>query len=322
MMQSRKIFLIIMCVVLMCACVLPVAAEETSKDQTAEDWATGVMTTIENYEKGDVNIIYTDDSVVWSGIYTDASIDLLSKQVLFVINVDLPAGYVVYDDPSTEYIDGIRLNGNTVTSYRVPIDYTQDVDYELVVRTVYAEGVLGTLAQMSDGTYNWLQLLENPVGLLMAGYYIIATVAVIVSLIAALKGRGAKVKTANEISKEVNATAEATVNSIIDEKVLPIVAAFQNTSQSLVKAFALTTSKSKDAPVALLDVLQSVSNMDAVSAIEEARAQLIAAQTKAAEELQRTKETLNNIAAHTVQEVSANETNETSEPGQEDVAIF
>ena len=319
-MQIRKLFAIIMCVVLLMALAIPVFAEDAvgPGTQTSEDWASEVLAIIETHKKGDVNIIYTDDSVVTSGVYTDGTVDVLSKQVLFIIDVDLPAGYVVYDDPSTEYIDGIRLNGQTVTSYRVPIDYTQDVDFELVVRTVYAEGFLGTVAQMSDGTYNWVQLLENPIGLLMAAYYVLATVSVVVGIFAMFRGKNKKVKTANEISVKVHEAADAAATQAIEQKILPIVTAIQGTSQSLVKAFALTTSKSKEAPVALLDVLQTVSNADATAAIEEAKKRIAEDRAKAEAEAQQTKELLNNIA-HTVQEVSNNETQ--TETGQ-DVAIF
>lgn len=320
-MQTRKLFAIIVCAVLLMVFAIPTFAEEVIGPgiQNSEDWASEVLAVIETHKKGDVNIIYTDDSVITSGIYTDGTVDVLSKQVLFIIDVDLPAGYAVYDDPSTEYIDGIRLNGGTVNSYRVPIDHTQDVDFELVVRTVYAEGFLGTVAQMSDGTYNWTQLLENPIGLLMAAYYVLATVSVVVGIFAMFRGKNKKVKTADEISAKVHEAADAAATQAIEQKILPIVTAIQGTSQSLVKAFALTTSKSKEAPVALLDVLQTVSNADATAAIEEAKKRIAEDRANAEAEAQRTKELLNNIA-HTVQEVSNNETTQT-ETGQ-DVAIF
>ncbi|MBO5709917.1 MAG: hypothetical protein J6R62_00110 [Rikenellaceae bacterium] len=317
--MKRKLFVVVFALMLVLSLNISVFAEETGT-QTSEDWASEVLAVIETHKKGDVNIIYTDDSVVTSGIYTDGTFDVLSKQVLFIIEVDLPAGYVVYDDPSTEYIDGIRLNGQTVTSYRVPIDYTQDVDFELVVRTVYAEGFLGTVAQMSDGTYNWVQLLENPIGLLMAAYYVLATVSVVVGIFAMFRGKNKKVKTADEISTKVHEAADAAATQAIEQKILPIMTAIQGTSQSLVKAFALTTSKSKEAPVALLDVLQTVSNADATAAIEEAKKRIAEDRAKAEAETQRTKELLNNIA-HTVQEVSNNENAGTQESEQE-VPIF
>jgi hypothetical protein len=318
--MKRKLFVVVLALVLIVSFSVTVFASETADVQTSEDWASEVLAVIETHKKGDVNIVYTDDSVVTSGIYTDGTVDVLSKQVLFIIDVDLPAGYVVYDDPSTEYIDGIRLNGQTVTSYRVPIDYTQDVDFELVVRTVYAEGFLGTVAQMSDGTYNWVQLLENPIGLLMAAYYVLATVSVVVGIFAMFRGKNKKVKTADEISTKVHEAADAAATQAIEQKILPIMTAIQGTSQSLVKAFALTTSKSKEAPIALLDVLQTVSNADATAAIEEAKKRIAEDRAKAEAETQRTKELLNNIA-HTVQEVSNNENAGTQESEQE-VPIF
>lgn len=307
------IFTLIVLVLLMTGSVLVFA------EQSVDNWASEVLATIETHQKGDVNVIYTEDSVLFHGITTGSEVDLLTKQVLFVIENELPAGYVIYDDPSTEYIDGIRLNGNTVTSYKVPIDYTEDVDFNLVVRVVYAEGFTGALAQMADGTYDWTKLLENPVGLFMALYYVFATISVVVGLFALWFGKNKKVKSANEISKSVEQTANETAAKIIEDRVLPIVTAFQNTAQVLVKAYALTTSKSKEAPSALLDVLQSVANTDAASAIDQAKA--LIAQDRSVAEAAR-EQTLNNLKniAQTIQEVTSNG-NESKET-EEDVAIF
>lgn len=284
-----------------------------------DTWMSEVLSTIEGHKNGDVNIIYTSDSVLQYGVYADSDIDVLNQQLLFVIDADLPSGYVIYDDPETDYIDGIRLNGNTVKSYRVPIDYTQDVDFELIVKVVYAEGFTGTLAQMSDGTYNWAQLLENPIGLIMALYYILATVSVVVGIFALWKGKSKKVKTSDEISKSVTEAAHATAVKTIEEQVLPVVTSFQTTAQALVKAFALTTSKSKEAPTALLDVLQNVSNMDAASAIEQAK-ELLANNRAAADAAhQEVLNTLNDIA-NTSQEERYNGAEQPEQ--KEELAIF
>jgi hypothetical protein len=286
---------------------------------TVDTWVSEVLDTVDSHKRGNVNVIYSSDSVLQYGVYADSDIDVLNKQVLFVINVDLPSGYTVYDDPETDYIDGIRLNGETVTSYRVPIDYTQDVDFELIVKVVYAEGFTGALAQMSDGTYDWAQLLENPIGLIMALYYILATVSVVAGIFALWKGKSKKVKTSDEISKSVTEAAHNTAVKTIEEQVLPVVTSFQNTAQALVKAFALTTSKSKEAPTALLDVLQNVSNMDAAGAIEQAK-ELIA-NNRAADDAARQEviNTLNDIA-NTSQEERYNGAEQPEQ--KEDLAIF
>ena len=323
-MMRRKFLAIALVLVLAFAlsitCFAETLVEDPVETSPIEDWASEVLKVIENHQNGNVNIIYTDDSVISSGILTGSEVDLLSKQVLFTIEPNLPAGYVIYDDPSTDYIDGIRLNGNTVTSYKVPIDYTQDVDFTLVVKIVYAEGFTGALAQISDGTFDWTKLLENPIGLIMALYYVLATVSVVVSIVALWTGKNKKVKTANDISKSVTNSADAAASKIIEEQVMPVVTAFQNTAQGLVKAFALTTSKSKEAPTALLDVLQSISSTDAAAAICQAKT-LIAENRAAAETArQQTVENLKNIA-QTVQEVTSNGT-EQSKDSEEDLAIF
>jgi hypothetical protein len=46
-------------------------------------------------------------------------------------------GICIYDDPSTNYIDGIRLNDETVTSTTFPIDLSKS--NKITVRTTYKD---------------------------------------------------------------------------------------------------------------------------------------------------------------------------------------
>lgn len=325
-MNKRKIFAVVFAIVLMLSLALPVFAEEIVGPELPEetvspsaDWVSTVQQAVENYKNGDVNIIYTEDSVTWCGIDWEVNIDILAKNVYLELISDLPAGYIIYDSPDTPYIDGIRVNGNTVESTKVAIDWTQDIDYEVIVKVDYAEGIMGDLARMSDGTYDWTKLLENPVGLLMALYYVLAILSVVIGIFAMWRGKNKKVKTADEISKSVEEKAQESATVIIKEQILPVVVSFQNTAQALVKAFALTTSKSKEAPTALLDVLQTVSSTDAVSAIEQAKATLANELAAVEAARQETLEKLQSIA-QTSQEVESNGTEQKEK--EEDVAIF
>lgn len=325
-MNKRKIFAVVFAVILVLSLALPVFAEEVTGPELPEepvspsaDWVNAVQQTVENYKNGDVNIIYTEDSVTWCGIDWEVNIDILAKNVYLELISDLPAGYVIYDSPDTPYIDGIRVNGNTVESTKIAIDWTQDINYEVIVKVDYAESIMGDLARMSDGTYDWTKLLENPVGLLMALYYVLAILSVVIGIFAMWRGKNKKVKTADEISKSVEEKAHESAMTIIEDKILPIVTSFQNTSQALVKAFALTTSKSKEAPTALLDVLQTVSSTDAASAIEQAKATIANDRAAADAARQETLEKLQNIA-QTIQEVERNGAEQKEK--EEDVAIF
>lgn len=325
-MNKRKIFAVVFAVILMLSLAMPVFAEEITGPELPEetvspsaDWVSTVQQTVENYQNGDVNIIYTDDSVVWNGIYWEVDIDILTKNVYLELYSELPMGYVIYDNPDTPYLDGVRVNGNTVDSTKIVIDWTQDIDYEVIVKVGYAENIMGDLQRMSDGTYDWVKLLENPVGLLMVLYYILAILSVLIGIFVVWRGKDKKVKSADEISKAVEEKAQASAKELIEGKILPVVTSFQNTAQALVKAFALTTSKSKEAPNALLDVLQTVSSTDAVSAIEQAKAAI--ANDLAAVEAAR-QETLAKLQsiAQTSQEVESNGTEQKEK--EEDVAIF
>lgn len=314
--MKRNFLILILSLTLALGLAIPIAATES------ESWADEVLSTIESHTNGTVSVVYTADSVTPTGVSWEFEIDILSQQTYLVIRPELSAGYVIFDDPATQYIDGIRVNGQTVDSYKVPIDYTQDVDYEIVVKTGYDEGFVGSLAQISDGTFDWMSLLENPVGLLIAAYYVLATIFVVVGIVSAVRGKNKKVKSADDIAKQVQTTSETAAMGILEGKVLPVVTAIQETSQALVKAFALTTSKSKEAPTALLDILQKVSNTDTAAAIEEAKKVIAEDRAKAEAQLQHTKDVLNDIA-HTVQEVSNNGTTQLEQtPEKEDVAIF
>lgn len=295
-MFKTKLFAVVLVVLMLCTLCVSVSAEDTAFE---------------------IRVTYTSDCAVKTGVYATASLDALTGQMLLLINDNLPAGYVIYDDGITEYIDGIRVNGQTVTSLQVPIE-PDTTCYEIVVKTTYAEGFVGALAQMSDGTYDWTKLLENPIGLLTALYYMLATCSILVSLILVFRGKSSKAKSAAEISKAVTDAAHAAAQNTIENEVLPIVSAFQNTAQSLVKAYALTTSKSKEAPVALLDVLNEVAAADAATIIAQAKEYVEASKNKAEVAKQNTINKLNEIA-NASQEALSNGTKTT---GAEDLAIF
>ena len=325
-MLRRKLLAIFFAIVLLSTLSIQVFAEDVVEPEVSEPsassvWVDTVLSTIETHTHGDVTVTYTSDSVVRAGVSYEVDIDILAQQVYLVIVTDLPAGYEVYDNPGTEAIDGIRVNGATTSTYRVPIDYTKDIDYEVIVRTAYAEGTLGALAQMSDGTYDWAKLLENPYGVLMALYYALAIVLVVVSIVSAWRGKSKKVKSSEETAAAVIAAAQNATAEAIQTQVLPIVTTFQNTAQNLVKAYAISTSKNKEAPIALLDILQEVSTADAQELIEHAKQSLSENQAKLDEARQNTISNLNRIA-RTIQEGNDNATQKSRTEEATDVAIF
>lgn len=217
---------------------------------------------------------YSSDSVYFAGITCEPYVEPGTLAVGFEIVKDLPVGYAIYDAGDTPYIDGIRINGETTESLKVLL--TEGVTtYTVDVKIVYVEGILGDLASMSDGTYDWAKLLENPIILLQGIYFVLATLSIVVGLVATLFGKGKKVKTADEIANKVAESSEIAIanvekrvtDAVIDE-VIPIVEKILDSTQNVVKAITLSTSKSKDAPIALLDTLRDSANVNTAELID------------------------------------------------------
>lgn len=263
--MKRKIITILSILCLLTLVIgIPVFAEESS-DSVVNPYS--------------VSFKYTSDSTYHGGFTYETYSDNILNETGFKIICDLPIGHEIYDNPDTPHIDGIRINGNTVESLKFAIKDTCVDAYTVDVRLVYSEGVLGDIAKMSDGTYDWTQLLANPVMLLQLGYWALAIITVIIGLITSLFGKKAKVKTADEIATSVKDAAEVSLEKIKNSVTETVIAEFTPVFQTLlkdienvVKAVTLSTSKSKDAPLALLDVLQdTISSNDVNSLIENVR---------------------------------------------------
>lgn len=221
-----------------------------------------------------VSIKYTDDSTCKSGVLYETYSDSILNEAGFKLVADLPIGHVIYDDPETSYIDGIRINGSTVETLKVPVDGTGVTEYVVNVRTVYTEGVLGDIARMSDGTYDWTKLLENPVMVFQLAYWALAILTVVAGLITSVLGKKKKVKTADEIASSVDAVAKEALSKIehkVTDTVIteftPVFDTILKGLENVVKAVTLSTSNSKEAPSALLDVLKESATTDDVNAL-------------------------------------------------------
>ena len=264
--MKRKLFI---CLILM-AVLLTVTGLTTFAEDTQIEPPTVEVPDVPTYS---VTFRYTSDSTASTGISYETYSDVILNEVGFKIVEDLPIGHVIYDNPETSYIDGIRVNGATVDSFKVVT--SEDVSqYVVDLRIVYDEGVLGDIARMSDGTYDWTQLLANPVILLQLGYWALAIITVIVGLITSIFGKKAKVKTADEISSNVTNAAEVALTRIEERVTETVIAEFTPVFQTIlsdmenvIKAVTISTSKSKDAPLALLDVLQDTVKSNDINTI-------------------------------------------------------
>lgn len=264
-----------------------------------------------------VTIKYSDDSSAVKGITYETYVDPVTFAVGFKIVEDLSIGHIIYDNPDTAYIDGIRINGETTDTLSIVID--QGTAYEIVVRTVYEDNLLGDVAKIIDGTFDFKTLLENPVMLLMGAYYVISILSIVFASIASLFSKSKKVKTADEIAAKVDESANNAVEKVRTEvtdtvlaEVKPMLQTILDDIRNIVTALTLSTSKNKEAPLAMLDTLQkSVESTDVAGLINGIRKTVTDGIAKHDKARTDNVETLHEIASHAeapTEEVSAQPT--------------
>ena len=270
-------------------------------------------------------VSYTSDSVTAQGILLEPYTDTLKLEVGFTIKTDLPSGIEIYDDPTTPIIEGIRINGAEISDYRVAIDLDTPQSYLVEVRLVYSEGLAGTIAKISSGDFDWQTIMEEPLLAMQAIYYAIAALSLIIGGLGVSSSKKKKVKTANDIAnivdKRVKEGCEAFAiqyTELLKSNMLPVFNTVVDTNKAVVKAITISTSKTKEAPIALLDVLKGISDVDVEKAIDDARQEVLKNIADTDAKRAAIQEVLNHIASGTYQEVQNVERFEqTTEPQSE-----
>ena len=257
-------------------------------------------------------ITYTSDSLVTTGLTYDIAIDQLTETAYITLIPDFDFGYEIYDSPDTEYIDGIRVNGQTVTSLKIPLEVGV-TSYDILVKVTYSEGTSGTIAKLFSGNLTFDDFVSSPVLLLQVFYYIIAAISLICSGIGVLKSKKKRVKTAEDIASlvdkraiEVQQEFSKKFIEIVSNNFIPIINSAVSTNQDVIKAIALSTSKAKTAPIELIELLQKSSNNDTTKALENMKQEL--SRSIALDDKNHTiiAEQLKNIASTSSQEVIKN----------------
>lgn len=340
----KKILIILaMATLLLGGVCIPSYAEDTVEVPEATDTTTPTayeefVAKVEAYASTgyEPTIVYTSDSVHSHGVLLDPYIDTLKFEMGCNISVDLPMGIVVYDDPTTNIIEGIRVNGAEITSYAFPVDLDNPQTYIVEVRLVYADGLTGTLAKISNGEFDFKTIFEEPLLALQAGYYILAAFSLIVGGLGMASSKKKKIKSAEDIANLVAVRAEsistqadlkleeARANMLeqctyfLENSLLPVFNTIVDANKTVTKAIALSNSKSKEAPIALLDTLKNVSDIDTEKVIEDAKQEFLKHMADADEKRNQMRQILANIAQGTYQEVHHAET-DTPKPEQEPV---
>lgn len=200
-------------------------------------------------------------------------------------------GYEIYDNPETPYIDGLKVDDNFVTDWKIE-HFTVNLDHTITIKTVYSNGVDGMLTAARDGDLS--KILSNPLVLLQLGYYSLAAISLIIGGFGLFKSRKLKLKSSEEIASAVTKQAElskqeitsATIG-ILDKLVSPVFEKLKAQNQSIIEALVLAKSGKSEDIIAMIDLLKKSASED-ISVITE--------------QIKKSIEEANNLAEKTKQE--------------------
>lgn len=264
--------------------------EPPQTEGSGEDVVETTLTPLQEFvktakENGTVyEVKFTSDSVCTEGIYTELLYDELEDKLYLALVTDLPTGYVIYDNVETEYTDGLKINDAYAVLGNKPFKIYLDnplTSYTIFVKTTYSDTMYGTIAKIQDGNATVLDLFENPVMLMQTMYYVIAAISLVAASVLATRSKKIKVKTSEEVAaqtasvyntsnEEFRLKLTSEILGVVNEKLLPALNTCVNTNQNVVKAIAISNSKDRNAPVALLDVLREVADTTVETAVDEA----------------------------------------------------
>ena len=226
--------------------------------------------------------------------------DVVSETKYYTLNVkeNYVMGHDVFNDPNTEYVDGIKIDGKYLSSDWKVEDFDMDAEHVITIKTVYSNDVAGWFAMAKNGDFS--AIMSNPITVLQLGYYVLAGVSVVLGGFGLLKSKKRKVKTADDIAGAVaskasaledrfaNATREmeAQALSLVTDIVTPLVETLHKQNDTLIKATVLARNGDEVSTIALLDLLKET-GAEGVADISEAVKKRIQESKAAAEQAKR-----------------------------------
>lgn len=226
--------------------------------------------------------------------------DVVSDTKYYTLNVkeNYVMGHDVFDDPNTEYVDGIKIDGKYLSSDWKVEDFNMDAEHVITVKTVYSNDVAGWFAMAKNGDFS--AIMSNPITVLQLGYYVLAGASVVLGGFGLLKSKKRKVKTADEIAGAVASKAsvledqfanvthemEAQALSLVTDIVTPLVETLHKQNDTLIKATVLARNGDEVSTIALLDLLKET-GAEGVADISEAVKKRIQESKAAAEQAKR-----------------------------------
>ncbi len=258
------------------------------------------------------NIQFTSDSV-----YTKN--DIISCEIIEIPNAETGEiskdliikekqllGYSIYDNQETDYIDGLKIDGEWVTGWRVKnFDDSEGAVHTFQVKTVYTDDAAGMLMAAKDG--DWSRLLSNPLIILQMIYYVLAAFSILFGIIFGTKNKGKAIKTANDFGLELNnvftqkvdvlaTNTESAIEKYVDALLMPVIGEMQAQNKDLLSALILSQSGDEKAKLALIDLLKNSANKDVNVMSEQIK--------KAIKDFNLQKELLKATAENTIKEIA------------------
>lgn len=256
------------------------APEVVEEVDPTEAWLDSIRAIAETAAEPKVE--YTFESIYKGGITLEPFADAFSKTLGFNIVTDLPFGYVIYDDPTTEFIDGLRVNGMNVCSKRIYLAPEDLAEIVVQVKIVYADGFAGSIAQIVDGTYDWTNLLTNPISILMLLYYGISLITLLVSLVYVPKRKRKSEQASETLVDKVWSRVQAdnsqfkqellnNFNDALNTTLIPVAQHFTSTAGDIITAI-ISENGTPEGALTALEALKRNASTDVNQAIEAAKA--------------------------------------------------
>lgn len=145
--------------------------------------------------------VYKKDNILTVEVQkeADSSVSLYLKQNYIL-------GYEIYDNPETPYIDGLKVDDNFVTDWKVP-NFTYDLDHIITIKTVYSSGVDGMIAAANAGDLS--KVFSNPLVLVLIGCSLIVSGSIIVGSLILSKSKKTKIKEHETIVNKTSDTIDS-----------------------------------------------------------------------------------------------------------------
>lgn len=141
---------------------------------------------------GSVNYNFTSDSVYKKdNIVTIELQKEADNSVTLYLKQNYVLGYEIYDNPETPYIDGLKVDDNFVTDWKIE-NFTYNLDHTITIKTVYSSGVDGMLTAARDGDLS--KVFSNPLVLILIGCSLMVSGSIIVGSLILSKSKKTKIK--------------------------------------------------------------------------------------------------------------------------------